>query len=753
MLNLGSPEKQNIKVSFSQKSMRFRMRLSKAIVDQHESLPKDILLKIKMKLESLVKSKQAIEYEIFDQKLVEVWQHFKENDLSSDTEVEFSIAQAVPPLQGVSLKSSSNPKYVCKISIAKDSPVEIWEADWLITYINRKMIRAKLPGQINNAQVTACLARAKRGDVISNFGLIPEQKHQKTDLEVKPIAISISKIRKELCLVINKKDALIGLTHEDVLKYVKSAADKLEKFQSLPIYIEEESLKEKIEHMKVGPESFGIGLPRSILAGFGSEDKPKEDLIDDSQLIDGEKIDISMKQKRALDRLYLRVSEDRMSCEIVNFDRQVYQHEKFECSKEWLLKQLKRFKIVEEAYEPHIEQVLKLMKMEEDLNKVVVASGIVGKAAEGAYIYEVYKTAKQEAAAETDDTIDFRDLHQTDIVKEDTLIAEIRYMTPEEPSITVHGKKVAGPAPEKFKIHLGEGIEERKKGQFWSIDYGVPQIKGNKIDLLKALVHIGDVNMKSGNIIFDGPVEIRGDIDLGATVEATNDIKIIGNIEGAVVRSLKGSVIVHGGVITTERGKVEARVDVKATFVENSHIIAGQKLIVEKAILNSTVHVGDIVRVYKSSGGMIAGGKIYAGKIISTPNLGFQRGHVTYVNCGGDWKTEYSMSINLNRLNYLKEDLTKSRSDLREISRKKYQDKEEREKKKILQERVKKLKRITEALEHKMNVLKAKVTYNDNAEIFVYDMLYMNCQISISSKPVKVNFEFKEVVITPKKEK
>ena len=52
-----------------------------------------------------------------------------------------------------------------------------------------------------------------------------------------------------------------------------------------------------------------------------------------------------------------------------------------------------------------------------------------------------------------------------------------------------------------------------------------------------------------------------------------------------------------------------------------------------------------------------------------------------------------------------------------------------------------------------MNVLKAKVTYNDNAEIFVYDMLYMNCQISISSKPVKVNFDFKEVVITPKKRK
>ncbi|MDB2447318.1 FapA family protein, partial [bacterium] len=464
--------------------------------------------------------------------------------------------------------------------------------------------------------------------------------------------------------------------------------------------------------------------------------------------------DEAIKQaKKPKDHLFLRVSDDRMACHVVNFDPEIYQSKKYSCTKEWLVGELERFKIVEEAYEPHLDAALKLMKMEEDLEGIALASGIIGTKAEQPYFFESYKHSKQAAAAESDEKIDFRDLHQTDIVKEGVLVAEVRYTIPEVAGTNVHGKDVPGPPPDKFKVVPGEGIEERERGKYWSTAYGVPAIKGAKISILKVLVHIGDVNMKSGNIIFDGPVEIRGDIDLGATVEATGDIKIVGNIEAGIVRSIHGSVTVEGGIITTERGKVEAKKNVVATFVENSQILAGEKLIVQKALLNSTVHVGDSIELAKNGGGMIAGGKINAGKKIVTPNLGFKNGHVTIVNCGGDWKTEYSISINEARVEILEAYLKKNRADLREITGKRKTDKESLEVKKNVQEKIKKLRPILDKLASRINALKASLTYYSHAEIFVSDMLYINCQISISSHAVKNVMEFREIVITPKKRK
>ena len=739
--------------------MRFRMVLSKAIVDSRSAFPKELLVKIKSKLDSLVNAKKAVEYSINTNCAVEIWKFFQNNNLPMAASVEFDVAQGVPPLNGISLKSSNDPKFLCKLTIGRDADVENWEAEWLITYINRKMEKAKLSGRVHEAQVKACLGRAKAGEDISGVGLIRESEKGKVPEDAKPISLSISKARKELYIVINQKEALSGLSIDEVMATVNQGAQSLQNAISSPVTIEE-NIAAKVEEAMNGPGKYGLGLPITILAGFGSGTatatataaQEKQKVGSESLLASPE--DEEIKQiKKAPDHLFVKISEDRMEAHIINFSEEIYKSKKYRCSKAWLVEEFERFDLAEEAYEPHIDALLKAMQVEDSLNNMTVATGTVGIPAEQPYLFESYKHAKQEAAANSDEKIDFRDLHQTDIVKEGMLVAEVKYMIPEEPGKNVHGKDVPGPKPEPFKVTVGDGIEEKKGGKYWSKDYGVPSIKGNKISLLKVLVHIGDVNMKSGNIIFDGPVEIRGDIDLGATVEATGDIKIIGNIEAAFVSSLKGSIIVQGGIITTNRGKVEAKKDVRATFVENSQIIAGEKLIVQKALLNSTVHVGDTVEVMQSGGGMIAGGRINAGKKITTPNLGFQKGHMTIVNCGGDWKTEYAISINENRLHYLDEYLVRNRAELREITGKRKTDIESLEHKKLVQERIKRLRPILDKLQSRVNALKAGLTYYSHAEIFVWDMLYPNCQILISRHPVKSVHEYKEVVITPKKRK
>lgn len=442
-------------------------------------------------------------------------------------------------------------------------------------------------------------------------------------------------------------------------------------------------------------------------------------------------------------------TDDRMVATIKNFDAENYEKYSYDELKNLLKQAVLGNNLAKKAYKIHIPKILEKIKGRKDIVGETVAEGVSAKEATGPYLYESYQDLKKQKISD-DEKIDFRDLHQTGIVEEGVLIAEVRYENKRVMGEDIFGNVIDPPEAKELKIVLGEGVEEREVQKYYSSYYGVPEIKGNKIAVHKQYIHKGDVNMKSGNVIFDGPVEIHGNIDQGATVQATGDIKIIGNVEAAHVRSLEGNVVVEGGIITTERGRVEAKVDVVATFIENSQIVAGNKLVVQKVLLNSSSYVGDTIELAKRGGGMIAGGKAYAGKRIDCPNLGFENGHKTFVSCGGDWKTEYSIGINSDRIDRFEAILKTERAELRDIIGRKLRDKESPERKDAIQERIKRLRPIIEKLSERVSSLKQKKTYNYDAEIYVWDSLFVNNDIEISGKKVHTDLPLREVVIIPK---
>src|SRR5205085_1823884 len=131
---------------------------------------------------------------------------------------------------------------------------------------------------------------------------------------------------------------------------------------------------------------------------------------------------------------------------------------------------------------------------------------------------------------------------------------------------------------------------------FYALVDGIPLIDRDAISLSKVLVHEGDVNLRTGNIRFDGPVEIKGSVDSGAIVETTGDLVVHGSIRGGQVRS-QGSITAKSGITTGASGIVSARNDIVADFIENSIIVAGGTLTVTKAILNCTVYAGSAIKI------------------------------------------------------------------------------------------------------------------------------------------------------------
>jgi uncharacterized protein (DUF342 family) len=450
--------------------------------------------------------------------------------------------------------------------------------------------------------------------------------------------------------------------------------------------------------------------------------------------------------------LQMKLADQNMIARVVDFDRTIYEKDDVNFNEEWLDQQISRLGLAKETHAPYKDQLLFALESKKDLNGMTLARGEVGTAGLDPYLYPSYKHAKEKFIAEHEgDFIDVRSLQSSEIVKPGDLVAEIIYKTPAKTGRDVFGKVLDAPVANILKVSVGPGLQAKKGGKFFASEPGSPVIKGLSITLQKIYVHQGDVSLKSGNIVFDGPIEIRGNIDQGASVIAKGPISIFGNVEGGIVKS-ETSIFVQGGVITTERGKLEAKGDIQVYHVENSRIYCGGILKVAKVLLNSTVFAGVGVEVAPKEGGIVAGGKISANGHLYTYNLGLKNGTNTYVNIGCDWKTEYSIQISETRLERLSEAVERDRANLRDLSGRKANQlgKKHVDMKAELQKKLIKSRKIIDKLEKRLQDLKSKITVNRKAEIIVRNLLFATSRVKISNKQATIANDFREVAITPK---
>src|SRR6185436_13597582 len=99
---------------------------------------------------------------------------------------------------------------------------------------------------------------------------------------------------------------------------------------------------------------------------------------------------------------------------------------------------------------------------------------------------------------------------------------------------------------------------------------GQPVHTGNAVTVEKVL-SLKNVSMATGNISFDGTVEVAGDVHPGMKLHASGDIVVKGIVEGAQLNA-GGSIHVAGGVVA--HAVVHAGSSVSARFVENASIHA-----------------------------------------------------------------------------------------------------------------------------------------------------------------------------------
>jgi uncharacterized protein (DUF342 family) len=256
--------------------------------------------------------------------------------------------------------------------------------------------------------------------------------------------------------------------------------------------------------------------------------------------------------------------------------------------------------------------------------------------------------------------IDFKDLNIIKNVVENQPLA--KKVPPETGAVgrTVTGKVIPAKSGRDIPLPLGKNVHAGDNDATIIADInGQVILVGGKINVEPILTVEGDVNLKTGNIIFLGNVNISGNVEDGFSVKAAGNIEVNGTVEKAELDA-EGDIIVHQGITGKSTGSVKAGQSIWARFIENALIESGNMVVVSDGIINSQVDANKCI-VCQGKRAHIVGGRLRASEEINAKILGSPTsGTETICEVGIDPKSK----MQLEQLTVSKESLEKQLEEI-----------------------------------------------------------------------------------------
>ncbi|WP_394188534.1 flagellar assembly protein A [Paenisporosarcina quisquiliarum] len=197
--------------------------------------------------------------------------------------------------------------------------------------------------------------------------------------------------------------------------------------------------------------------------------------------------------------------------------------------------------------------------------KVLIAKGTYPIDGKDGSLQVIFDNSIFQSVRDQKKKVDFREKNPILTVEEGEIIAKIIPPTKGIPGIDLYGNVVLPKAIYEVDVRLTKHLV-RKGDEIIAVASGRPVIEKRgrlvKVDIVKELVHHGDVSVDSGHIRFQGDVTIKGDIDDSMIVEAAGRIVVEGNITKASILS--------GQSVTVKKNVFSSCIDVgKSTIILN----------------------------------------------------------------------------------------------------------------------------------------------------------------------------------------
>ena len=305
-----------------------------------------------------------------------------------------------------------------------------------------------------------------------------------------------------------------------------------------------------------------------------------------------------------------------------------------------------------------VEQCIDEKKIEEFVdnpvydNPFLVAEAIIPVDGKDAYLSYNFETDPKKLKAKVSESgnINYKENRIQNVIAGQPLATKI----PAERGKggkTVYGRYLEAKNGKDVQILLGKNVKFDKDGVTVVAEIDGEVMLFNGKITVEPVKFLDAVNVKTGDIKFVGTVIIKGAVEEGYRVEATN-IEVNGIVDKSYLEAT-GNIILSQGVFGKGQGYIKAGKSLWAKFINDTTVEVEENVIVSDSIVNSNVTAmkNIIVRGKKAQ---IIGGHLLATEEICAKKIG---------SPGGGTETTLEVGIDPRAKNRLL-DLQKKQTDL-----------------------------------------------------------------------------------------
>ena len=230
-----------------------------------------------------------------------------------------------------------------------------------------------------------------------------------------------------------------------------------------------------------------------------------------------------------------------------------------------------------------------------------------------------------------DSPVNYYTFNQIVTVEEGRLIGEVKPLVPAESGVDVRGT-VLKPRRQAKTLELdrtvGRAADDPNKIVANRTGRVVCEEGSVRID--EVLYIAGDVDFSCGNLDSHIDINIKGTVQDRFEVKSEKSVTVNGAIEAAEVRA-RGDVLVRGGILARQQGKVVAGGQIIAKFANEAELRAGGDVKIAKELLNCRTQTeGKVLAEH----GSLIGGHLYAKEAVELAVLGSDANVQTRVAVG-----------------------------------------------------------------------------------------------------------------------
>ncbi|WP_054942761.1 DUF342 domain-containing protein [Paenibacillus ihuae] len=185
---------------------------------------------------------------------------------------------------------------------------------------------------------------------------------------------------------------------------------------------------------------------------------------------------------------------------------------------------------------------------------ITAAKGRAAVPGENAQLELFFSETIENEFSEIEGQVDFRSHLRIPSVIRGEVIARKIPLVEGIPGCDVYGEILYPPLPNDVNIIAKNNTVVLINNEIRALREGRPRVTGDKIkyfDITTTYIVPGNVNIKTGNILFSGDVIVRGNVEDNMIIESLGNVYVDGSIYNSTITAT-GSILVKGNVVNSK---------------------------------------------------------------------------------------------------------------------------------------------------------------------------------------------------------